>query len=96
MREECDYEHEAEQQEYFRRLWLGRPEIRIPRVFRDLSTRRILATELCHGESLESFGAHATQAETNRAGKVIFEFYWDSVLRGGRFQADPHPGNLSF
>jgi transcriptional regulator with XRE-family HTH domain len=61
--EECDYRLEAENQEAFRRLWLARPGVRIPRVHPELSTRRVLVTELVHGEGFESFVSSASRAE---------------------------------
>jgi hypothetical protein len=68
--EECDYRVAAEHQESFRQKWLARPGVVIPRVFRELSTRRILVTELARGQSFAPFRAHASQAERDRAGIV--------------------------
>lgn len=94
--EECDYRLEAERQERFRRWWLGRPGIIIPRVFPELCTRRILVSELQHGEGLDAFLAHAAQAQRDRAGQLIFQFAFESIFRHGAFNADPHPGNYLF
>jgi len=94
--EECDYRLEAAHQEEFRRLWAGRRGVTIPRAFTELTTERILVTELCQGDHLASFLARATQAEKNRAGALIWDFAFESIFRHGLFNGDPHPGNFLF
>ena len=94
--EECDYRLEAEHQESFRKTWLARPGVRIPRVYTELSTRRVLVTELCQAEGFESFVAGASRAAKNRAALTIGRFALESMFRHGRFNADQHPGNFLF
>ena len=94
--EECDYRLEASHQERFRQLWAGRPGVVVPRVFTELSTGRILVSELREGESLKSFARRASQAERNRAGERLFDFVYESMFRHGLFNTDPHPGNYLF
>jgi predicted unusual protein kinase regulating ubiquinone biosynthesis (AarF/ABC1/UbiB family) len=94
--EECDYRIEAGNQEEFRLRWLGRPGVRIPRVYRELSTRRVLVSELIQGEGFESFLGHASPADRDRAGALLFRFAFESVFRQRAFHADPHPGNYLF
>jgi predicted unusual protein kinase regulating ubiquinone biosynthesis (AarF/ABC1/UbiB family) len=46
---------------------------------------------------LEAFLAAAPfQAERVRASRALYEFYVGTLYRHGLFNADPHPGNLSF
>ncbi len=94
--EECDYVQEAQNQETFRRIWSGRAGVEIPAVFGDLSTRRILVTEMATGDPLDVFAARASQAARNRAGELLFDFAFESLFRHGIFNADPHPGNYLF
>ena len=94
--EECDYLHEAANQHEFRRLWSGREGVFIPRVFEELTTTRILVTELASGDDFESFAARASQREKDRAGQVIYRFAYESIFRHGLFNADPNPGNYLF
>jgi predicted unusual protein kinase regulating ubiquinone biosynthesis (AarF/ABC1/UbiB family)/DNA-binding XRE family transcriptional regulator len=96
LMEECDYLNEAANQEEMRRLWAGRDGVRVPRVFTELSTRRVLVTELAPGDSFQAFLARASQAERDRAGEVIFGFAFESIFRHGLFNGDPHPGNYLF
>jgi predicted unusual protein kinase regulating ubiquinone biosynthesis (AarF/ABC1/UbiB family) len=94
--EECDYRVEASNQEEFRRLWAGRRGVTVPRVYTDLTSERVLVTELCQGERLPAFLARATQAARNRAGALIWDFAFESVFRHRIFNGDPHPGNFLF
>jgi transcriptional regulator with XRE-family HTH domain len=94
--EECDYVQEAQNQETFRGIWAGRPGVEIPAVFGDLSTRRVLVTEMATGAPLDVFAAGASQAARNRAGELLFDFAFESLFRHGIFNADPHPGNYLF
>ncbi|HET9956691.1 MAG TPA: AarF/UbiB family protein [Polyangiaceae bacterium] len=94
--EECDYRIEAENQEQFRTLWRGHPKVHIPRVHRELSTSRVLVTDFAHGENFESFLQHASPAERDCAGMLLWRFAFESIFRHGLFNADPHPGNYLF
>lgn len=94
--EECDYRLEAANQEEFRRLWQGRRGVAVPRVFGELSTRRILVSELVEGEDFRAFAARAGQAERDRAGEALWEFAMESTFRHHLFNGDPHPGNYLF
>jgi predicted unusual protein kinase regulating ubiquinone biosynthesis (AarF/ABC1/UbiB family) len=94
--EECDYRLEAANQDEFRRLWAGRGGIAIPRVYTQLSTRRILVTELVEGEDFQTFVAHAAQEERNRTGELLWDFAFESIFRHNVFNGDPHPGNYLF
>ena len=94
--EECDYRHEAANQRELRALWAGRDGIRIPRVFEELTTERILVTELAVGDDFETFAARASRAEKDRAAELMYRFAYESIFRHGLFNADPNPGNYLF
>jgi predicted unusual protein kinase regulating ubiquinone biosynthesis (AarF/ABC1/UbiB family)/DNA-binding transcriptional regulator YiaG len=94
--EECDYFREAANQEEFRKLWAGKPGVRIPRVHHAFTRKRVLVSELVHGQTLECFASHASQSERNQAGATLWQFSYESMLRHGIFHADPHPGNFLF
>jgi predicted unusual protein kinase regulating ubiquinone biosynthesis (AarF/ABC1/UbiB family) len=96
LTEECDYLAEAENQEEFRLRWTGRPGLLIPKVLRQRSSRRILVSDLVQGEGFDSFLEHATGAERDHAGALIYGFFVESFCKHGVFNADPHPGNYLF
>lgn len=95
FREELDYRHEAEQQRAFAALHVDDPLVVVPRVIAERSSRRVLCTELVSGSSLE---VAATEAEPARRAyaETLWRFVFKGTLVGGRFNADPHPGNFLF
>jgi predicted unusual protein kinase regulating ubiquinone biosynthesis (AarF/ABC1/UbiB family) len=93
--EELDYELEARRQLHFAELHAGDPEIRIPDVVLERSGKRVLATELASGRSLDDVMT-APEDERRRFGETLWRFVFKGNLVGGMFNADPHPGNYLF
>lgn len=92
FREELDYELEAQRQEAFAELHAHDPRIVIPRVIHSHSTRRVLTTVLEHGMGFEA--ACAADPELRRRWcETLWHFVYGSIMVGGMFNADPHPGN---
>jgi predicted unusual protein kinase regulating ubiquinone biosynthesis (AarF/ABC1/UbiB family) len=90
--DELDYEVEAQRQHRLERLFRGHPHVRLPRVHRDLSTRRVLVTEHVEGlraDEIQRLG----DAERDRVGEIAFRFYFGLVWREGTVAGDPHPDN---
>jgi predicted unusual protein kinase regulating ubiquinone biosynthesis (AarF/ABC1/UbiB family) len=95
--EECDYRREARLQQRFRELLAGHPTLRVPRVFAEWSSKRVLTTELARGRSFAAMlAANPPQAERDRIGDALFDFYVATLYRHRLFNADPHPGNYLF
>jgi predicted unusual protein kinase regulating ubiquinone biosynthesis (AarF/ABC1/UbiB family)/DNA-binding transcriptional regulator YiaG len=94
--EECDYRLEAANQRELALLWSGREGVFIPRIFEEVSTSRILVTELAPGDDFETFCRRASQREKDRAAEIIYRFAYESIFRHGLFNADPNPGNYLF
>src|SRR5262249_52353570 len=94
--EECDYTREADNQRLFAQLWAGEPDVRVPDVVAERSTRRVLTTELCAGEDLDAFAARARQEVKDRAGATLFRAAFHTVFHRAIFNGDPHPGNYLF
>ena len=95
LREEVDYVQEAQSQEYFARYYEGHPFIHVPHVLGDLSTARVLASELVSGERFEKV-LQWDQNERNMAAETINRFVSRSLYRLHAFNGDPHPGNYLF
>jgi predicted unusual protein kinase regulating ubiquinone biosynthesis (AarF/ABC1/UbiB family) len=95
FREELDYTLEAERQQRFRALHGSDPTIRIPAVFPDRSSRRVLTTEFARGISLEE-AAESAPALRRAWAETLWRFVFKGNLVGGAFNADPHPGNYLF
>ena len=95
FREELDYRSEAAAQMAFRRLHEDVEAIRIPRVFANFSTRRVLCSEWVSGVSLEEASAAPDDIRRKYA-ETLWRFVFRGNLVGGGFNADPHPGNYLF
>jgi predicted unusual protein kinase regulating ubiquinone biosynthesis (AarF/ABC1/UbiB family) len=90
--EELDYELEAQNQRRIERLMRGHPFITVPRVYTDLSTRRVLVSEYIEGARFEAVRRSA-EAERDRYGEVVFRFFFGLLYRDRIALGDPHPGN---
>jgi predicted unusual protein kinase regulating ubiquinone biosynthesis (AarF/ABC1/UbiB family) len=90
--EELDYELEAQNQRAVARAHRGHPFAFVPAVHTDLSSRRVLVTDLIEGERFEAVKARDA-ATRDRFGEIVFRFYYGLVHHTGRVSGDPHPGN---
>jgi predicted unusual protein kinase regulating ubiquinone biosynthesis (AarF/ABC1/UbiB family) len=93
--EELDYEHEASSQSAFHEAYRDHPFIRIPRVFPEHSSARVLTSELLFGRRFGEL-LEASDAERSRVGEVLYRFVFGSIFRLGALNGDPHPGNYLF
>ncbi|MEX2293241.1 MAG: AarF/ABC1/UbiB kinase family protein [Acidimicrobiales bacterium] len=93
--EELDYVLEADNQRLFADFYRGHPFIHVPEVVGDLSTRRVLTTELAEGVRFETV-LEWSQDERDLAAESIFRFVFGSLYRLHAFNGDPHPGNYLF
>src|SRR5229473_5667703 len=95
LREEVDYVLEAENQELFARYYEGHPVIHVPHVVSELSTARVLTSELVVGARFDDV-LRWNQNERNMAAETINRFVIRSLYRLHAFNGDPHPGNYVF
>jgi predicted unusual protein kinase regulating ubiquinone biosynthesis (AarF/ABC1/UbiB family) len=93
--EELDYRLEADNQRLFADFYRGHPFIHIPEVLGELSTERVLTTELAEGVRFE-VAESWSQEERDLAAETIFRFVFGSLYRLHAFNGDPHPGNYLF
>lgn len=94
-RRELNFKYEASNIEMFSKL---NSEVRFtgtPRVFRDLSTKRILTMEFIDGIKINDKDTlHNEGYDLNDIGKKLALSYFKQVFEDGFFHGDPHPGNL--
>ncbi len=93
--EELDYRLEARRQDEFRLLHLEDPDIRIPQVFLERTAERVLTTEFVEGRPY-AVVMHAREGARARYAETLWRFVYGSMVLGGWFNADPHPGNYLF
>jgi predicted unusual protein kinase regulating ubiquinone biosynthesis (AarF/ABC1/UbiB family) len=90
--EELDYELEAQNHRRVARAFRGHPFVRVPEVLTDLSTRRVLVTELVSGRTFEEV-KRLPEAERDRFAEICFRFFYGLLRRERIAAGDPHPGN---
>jgi predicted unusual protein kinase regulating ubiquinone biosynthesis (AarF/ABC1/UbiB family) len=93
--EELDYLHEAANQRRFAEWYTGHPFIHVPAVLDELTTRRVLTSELAGGVRFDEVLSWP-QHQRDAAGEAIFRFVFRSIYRLHAFNGDPHPGNYLF
>ncbi len=92
--EELDYEREAANAERFRRMFADDREVLVPRVYRELSSKRVLTLELLDGYPLQDLLVPGIDEGLRRwLAEKLFRLLWRQVLEFGVLHADPHPGN---
>lgn len=94
--EECDYALEARQLRRFGELFAGRSDLEFPKPMPEYSSGRILTMSRLTGVPFDTFVRKASQEARDRASATLWSFQYESVLRHGVFNTDPHPGNLLF
>ena len=92
LTDELDYEHEAQQQRSFARMWRDHPFIYVPNVITELCSEHVLVSEWVEAKGYEEVREMDT-ATRDRFGEIVFRFFFGSLYRNGHFSGDPHPGN---
>ncbi|MCA2980455.1 MAG: AarF/ABC1/UbiB kinase family protein, partial [Myxococcaceae bacterium] len=95
--EELDYEVEAERSRRFSQALAPFPDLKVPRVFDELTAERVLTLEFLEGETLKEFlarGATHSNDERFRIARLLTRVTWGPFLATGLVHADPHPGNF--
>ncbi len=95
FREELDYDLEASRLVAFREIHRGDPQIQIPRLIAERSSRGVLTTELVRGALLEDVMTE-DEAMRRQWAETLWRYVFKGNLVGGMFNADPHPGNYLF
>lgn len=97
MMDELDYLHEAQRAEQYRAACAHVPGIVVPRVFTELTRKRVLTMEFLEGETFKEFLHHregVPNDEKFRVAKLLTLALWGPFLRTGLAHSDPHPGNF--
>ncbi|MGI9032054.1 MAG: ABC1 kinase family protein [Ilumatobacteraceae bacterium] len=93
--EELDYRREAANQTLFAEFFRGHPTIHVPAVLPELSTGRVLTSELVTGAPWAELRTW-DQRQRDLAGETLFRFVFRSLYLLRAFNGDPHPGNYLF
>jgi predicted unusual protein kinase regulating ubiquinone biosynthesis (AarF/ABC1/UbiB family) len=93
--EELDYRREAENQRLLHDYFEGHPTISVPAVVPELSSRRVVTSDLVTGARFAKL-ADWSQQERDLAGETLYRFVFRSLYEVHAFNGDPHPGNYLF
>jgi predicted unusual protein kinase regulating ubiquinone biosynthesis (AarF/ABC1/UbiB family) len=92
---ELDFLSEARNAERMAAIFADRPDVRVPRVHREWTTRRVLVMEFVDGIKITDLEALAAAGiDVDGVLRTVVDAWCQQVLVHGFFQADPHPGNL--
>ena len=91
--EELDYRHEAASQRLMAAYFDGHPTIHIPGIISELSTRRVMTSELAGGARFAELSTWP-QRERDLAAETIYRFVFRSLYEVRRLQRRPAPGQL--
>ncbi|WP_436639040.1 ABC1 kinase family protein [Microbaculum sp. FT89] len=94
IREELDYTREAAHMRLYRAILEDEAAIRVPAVFEDLSTRRLLTMGWLEGTPLLAH-KQADLDTRNRLATAMFRAWWFPFSRFGVIHGDPHLGNYT-
>ena len=94
LREELDYGREARHMHVYGTILGGVEEIRVPDVWPDLSTRRLLTMTWLDGRPLLDFADRPLE-ERNSIARAMFLAWWRPFAHYGVIHGDPHLGNYS-
>src|SRR6185437_8243863 len=94
LREELDYHREAKHVALYRAMLKDNDAVRVPEVWPELSTGRLLTLDWLEGRKLLDH-KDDTLAVRNRLGTAMFEAWWFPFSRFGVIHGDPHLGNYT-
>jgi predicted unusual protein kinase regulating ubiquinone biosynthesis (AarF/ABC1/UbiB family) len=93
--EELDYRIEADNQRRFAAYFDGHPTARVPNIVDELSTGRVMTSELAGGARFGEMLSWS-QEERDLAAETVYRFTFRSLYELHAFNGDPHPGNYLF
>jgi ubiquinone biosynthesis protein len=95
VRRECDFEREARNLQQFTRNFSHSQHVRIPRLYPQLSTARVLTMEWLDGARLcDPVLRQMSSVDLRQVTRYGAEMYLDMIFHHGFYHGDPHPGNL--
>ena len=94
LREELDYFSEARHVALYRNMLKGEDAIRVPKVWPDLSTGRLLTLDWMTGRKLLEHKNDPLETR-NRIATAMFTAWWFPFSRCGVIHGDPHLGNYT-
>ncbi len=93
LQRELDFSREADSIRLFARGFAEHERVLIPRVYSEVSTRRVLTMSRIEGCRLDELEHLSNDRRRNLASRAL-DMSLHQVMEMGVFHADPHPGNV--
>ncbi len=92
---ELDFEAEGHNAERFRAIFTDNPNVHIPKIYWERTTKRVLTMTFSHGvKAGDLAGMEALGIDRKRLASIGVDAFFEQFLTAGFFHADPHPGNF--
>lgn len=93
---EQNFTQEARNMERFANQFRDNRTIRVPVVYRELSTEKVLTMEYISGYAVDDPGAlRKHQIDPVKLADRLAKLVYQQIFQFGFFHADPHPGNMT-
>lgn len=93
--EEIDYVTEAANAKRFKEMFKDDPQIYIPQIYDEYTSRRVLVLEWIDGIKINDYAAlDAAGIDRLEVATRTVQAYFYQFFEAGFFHADPHPGNI--
>jgi ubiquinone biosynthesis protein len=95
VRAELDFRQEGRNADRFRRNFADSPHVKIPVIYWEYTTARVLTSERLVGIKITDIAAmDAAGLDRKRLARHSIELILQEIFKDGYFQGDPHPGNM--
>jgi ubiquinone biosynthesis protein len=95
LKKELDYRAEAQNIDRFRRSYAKSPSIRMPLVYWEYTTKRVIVMDDITGIPFTDLDRMREEGyDLPAIAQVVCDFYMRQIFEDGFFHADPHPANL--
>ncbi|WP_242847513.1 ABC1 kinase family protein [Syntrophomonas zehnderi] len=96
IRSELDFLQEGRNADLFRKNFRYDRSIKVPKIFWQHSSQRVLIMEYVEGIKISNFSAlRQANLETKTIAQKLVNALFKQIFEYGFFHADPHPGNLA-
>ncbi|RFC55033.1 ABC1 kinase family protein [Brumimicrobium aurantiacum] len=90
--EETDYVLELKQSQEISNACKSIPNLLFPKYYEEFSSDRIITMDWMNGKHLSEYTFN--EANSNKIGQALWDFYMYQIHKLNKVHADPHPGNF--
>ncbi|MCO5571473.1 hypothetical protein L7F22_025213 [Adiantum nelumboides] len=92
---ELDFDEEGRNAERTSKFFERHKYVKVPKIFWDKSSHRVLTMEFAHGCKIDDVKAlQAAGIDPHKVARVLVEIFAQMIFLHGSVHGDPHPGNI--